>query len=96
MLKYNFKSEQVKKSGKKLKMDEHNVLVVEGIHALNPELTSQIPEEQKYRAYASALTTILLDDHNYTHNPITLLRRIVRDYKYHVLMRWKQFIDGLC
>lgn len=81
--KYNFQSGTSEKSGKKLKMDEHNVLVVEGIHALNPELTSQIPEEQKYRVYASALTTILLDDHNYI--PTTdnrLLRRIVRDYKY--------------
>lgn len=64
-------------------MDEHNMLVVEGIHALNPELTAQIPEEQKFRVYASALTTILLDSHNYI--PTTdnrLLRRIIRDYKY--------------
>ena len=56
---------------------------MEGIHALNPELTAQIPEEQKYRVYASALTTILLDNHNYI--PTTdnrLLRRIIRDYKY--------------
>lgn len=81
--KYNFQSGTSEKCGKKLKMNEHNVLVVEGIHALNPELTSQIPEEHKYRVYASALTTILLDDHNYI--PTTdnrLLRRIVRDYKY--------------
>ena len=64
-------------------MEDNNVLVVEGIHALNPELTAQIPEELKYRVYVSALTTILLDDHNYI--PTTdnrLLRRIVRDYKY--------------
>ena len=57
--------------------------MVEGIHALNPELTAQIPEEQKFRVYASALTTILLDTHNYI--PTTdnrLLRRIIRDYKY--------------
>lgn len=81
--KYNFQTGTSEKSGHKLKMDEHNVLVVEGIHALNPELTSQIPERQKYRVYASALTTILLDDHNYV--PTTdnrLLRRIIRDYKY--------------
>jgi uridine kinase len=81
--KYNFQTGQSEKSGKKLKMDEHNVLIVEGIHALNPELTAQIPERQKYRVYASALTTILLDDHNYI--PTTdnrLLRRIIRDYKY--------------
>lgn len=81
--KYNFQTGRSEKSGKRLKMDEHNVLVVEGIHALNPVLTEQIPEEQKFRVYASALTTILLDDHNYI--PTTdnrLLRRIIRDYKY--------------
>ena len=59
------------------------MLVVEGIHALNPELTEQIPAKMKYKVYASALTTILLDTHNYI--PTTdnrLLRRIIRDYKY--------------
>ena len=81
--KYDFQSGKSKRSGKKLKMNDHNVLVVEGIHALNPELTSQIPDEQIYRVYASALTTILLDNHNYI--PTTdnrLLRRIIRDNKY--------------
>ena len=81
--KYNFQTGKSERSGKKLRMDEHNMLVVEGIHALNPELTAQIPEEQKFRVYASALTTILLDSHNYI--PTTdnrLLRRIIRDYKY--------------
>ena len=80
--KYDFQSGKSKRSGKKLKMNDHNVLVVEGIHALNPELTSQIPDEQIYRVYASALTTILLDNHNYI--PTTdnrLLRRISRDNK---------------
>lgn len=81
--KYNFQTGMSERSGKKLRMDEHNVLVVEGIHALNPELTAQITEAQKFRVYVSALTTILLDDHNYI--PTTdnrLLRRIIRDYKY--------------
>ncbi len=81
--KYNFQTGKSEKSGKKLKMGEHDVLVVEGIHALNPELTAQIPNEQIYRVYASAFTTILLDSHNYV--PTTdnrLLRRIIRDYKY--------------
>ena len=81
--KYDFQSGKSKRSGKKLKMNDHNVLVVEGIHALNPELTSQIPDEQIYRVYASALTTILLDNHNYI--PTTdnrLLRRIILDNKY--------------
>ena len=81
--KYDFQMGKSKKSGKKLKMNDNNVLVVEGIHALNPELTAQIPNEQIFRVYASALTTILLDNHNYI--PTTdnrLLRRIIRDYKY--------------
>ena len=81
--KYDFQTGKSKPSGKKLKMQPNNVLVVEGIHALNPELTSEIPEKQKFRVYVSALTTILLDDHNYI--PTTdnrLLRRIIRDYKY--------------
>jgi uridine kinase len=80
---YDFPTGKSVKSGNKLKMEDNNVLVVEGIHALNPELTAQIPEELKYRVYVSALTTILLDDHNYI--PTTdnrLLRRIIRDYKY--------------
>ena len=81
--KYDFPSGKSVKSGKKLKQEPNNVLVVEGIHALNPELTAHVPEEQIFRVYASALTTILLDNHNYI--PTTdnrLLRRIIRDYKY--------------
>lgn len=81
--KYDFQSGKSKKSGNKLKMNDNNVLVVEGIHALDPELTAHIPQEQIFRVYASALTTILLDNHNYI--PTTdnrLLRRIIRDYKY--------------
>ncbi len=80
---YNFQSGRSEKSGRRLRLLPENVLVVEGIHALNPELTAKIPEEQKFRVYASALTTILLDTHNYI--PTTdnrLLRRIIRDYKY--------------
>ena len=81
--KYDFPSGKSVKSGKKLKLEPNNVLVVEGIHALNPELTAHVPEEQIFRVYASALTTILLDNHNYI--PTTdnrLLRRTIRDYKY--------------
>lgn len=81
--KYDFQTGKSVKSGKKLRLADDEVLVVEGIHALNPMLTAQIPEERKYRVYASALTTILIDDHNYI--PTTdnrLLRRIIRDYKY--------------
>ncbi len=80
---YDFQAGKSKPSGKKLRLKGNEILVVEGIHALNPELTAQIPESQKFRVYASALTTILLDNHNYI--PTTdnrLLRRIIRDYKY--------------
>ena len=80
---YDFPTGKSLKSGKRLKLGDDEVLVVEGIHALNPELTAQIPNEQIFRVYASALTTILLDNHNYiptTYN--RLLRRIIRDHKY--------------
>lgn len=80
---YNFQAGKSEKSGKRLKLGPNDIVVVEGIHALNPELTAQISEQQKFRVYVSALTTILLDEHNYI--PTTdnrLLRRIIRDYKY--------------
>ena len=80
---YNFQKGCSEWSGKKLQLKGNEVLVLEGIHALNPELTSEIPNDQIFRVYASALTTILLDNHNYV--PTTdnrLLRRIIRDYKY--------------
>lgn len=80
---YDFPTGTSQMSGKKLRLGENEILVVEGIHALNPELTSQIPDEQIFRVYASALTTVLLDNHNYI--PTTdnrLLRRIIRDHKY--------------
>ncbi len=70
-------------SGRTLRLRPREVLVIEGIHALNPRLTEGVPDKYKFRIYASALTTILLDDHNYI--PTTdnrLLRRIVRDHKY--------------
>ena len=99
--KYNFQTGMSEKSGKRLHLTENNILVVEGIHALNPELTSQIPTEQKFKVYISALTTILLDDHNYI--PTTdnrLLRRIIRDYKYRgvdaqeTIHRWPSVRNG--
>ena len=80
---YNFQLGKSEKSGKRLQLKGNEVLILEGIHALNPELTAQIPNEQIFRVYASALTTILLDNHNYV--PTTdnrLLRRIIRDHKY--------------
>lgn len=81
--KFNFVTGKRENSGKKLRIDDHMILILEGIHALNPALTPNIPSENKYKVYVSALTTILLDNHNYI--PTTdnrLLRRIIRDYKY--------------
>ena len=98
---YNFQQGKSEWSGKKLQLKGKEILVVEGIHALNPELTSQIPDEQIYRVYASALTTILLDNHNYV--PTTdnrLLRRIIRDHKYRgvsaqeTIRRWPSVRNG--
>ena len=98
---YNFQQGKSEWSGKKLQLKGKEILVVEGIHALNPELTSQIPDEQKFRVYASALTTILLDNHNYV--PTTdnrLLRRIIRDHKYRgvsaqeTIRRWPSVRNG--
>ena len=98
---YNFQQGKSEWSGKKLQLKGKEILVVEGIHALNPELTSQIPDEQIFRVYASALTTILLDNHNYV--PTTdnrLLRRIIRDHKYRgvsaqeTIRRWPSVRNG--
>lgn len=80
---YSFEKGVSTPSGKKIKLAPRDILIIEGIHALNPRLTEGVPAERKFKIYASALTTILLDDHNYI--PTTdnrLLRRIVRDYKY--------------
>ena len=80
---YDFESGRSVPSGKKYRLGEHDILILEGIHALNPLLTEGVEEKHKFRIYASALTSIMLDDHNYI--PTTdnrLLRRIVRDHKY--------------
>ena len=86
---------------RRLRIDAHTVLIIEGIHALNPELTCHIPAADKYKVYVSALTTIMLDKHNYI--PTTdnrLLRRILRDYKYRgysaedTISRWPSVRKG--
>ena len=98
---YNFQEGKSEWSGKKLRLKEDEILVVEGIHALNPELTAQISNDKKFRVYASALTTLLLDNHNYI--PTTdnrLLRRIIRDHKYRgvdareTIRRWASVRKG--
>lgn len=98
---YNFKTGKSERSGQFLRLQPETILILEGIHALNPMFSAQIPDESKYRVYASALTSILLDDHNYI--PTTdnrLLRRMVRDYKYRgysaqeTIQRWPAVRKG--
>lgn len=80
---YNFQKGERESSGKKLAIDEHDVLIIEGIHALNPNLIPQIPREMRYQLYVSALTTIQLDDQRrISTSDNRLLRRIVRDHKF--------------
>ncbi len=78
---YNFVTGKREWNGKKLKLAGDSILIIEGIHALNPLLTSKINDSAKFKIYISALTSISLDDHNWI--PVRdnrLLRRIIRDY----------------
>lgn len=80
---YNFERGCREYRGETMSLDPDNVLLIEGIHGLNPELTSSIPQDLKFRVYVSALTTISIDSHNWI--PTTdnrLMRRIIRDNKY--------------
>ena len=80
---YNFERGCREYKGNTLKLEENSILLIEGIHGLNPDLTSHIDEKMKYKLYVSALTTLSIDDHNWV--PTTdnrLLRRIIRDAKY--------------
>ena len=78
---YNFVTGKREYNGKKLRLSNDSVLIIEGIHALNPLLTKQIPDSAKYKIYISALTSISLDDHNWIPTQDNrLLRRIIRDY----------------
>ena len=80
---YNFETGRREYRGNTIKLEQGSILLIEGIHGLNPELTALIPEEMKFRVYVSALTTLSLDNHNWV--PSTdnrLLRRIIRDHQY--------------
>jgi uridine kinase len=80
---FNFALGRKEYNGDKLKIESHTILILEGIHALNPELTNHINSANKFKIYVSALTTISLDDHNWI--PTTdnrMLRRIIRDFNY--------------
>lgn len=98
---FNFTTGQREYKGDRLQLEENSILVIEGIHGLNPDLTGSIPDEQKYKVYVSALTTISLDNHNWI--PTTdnrLLRRLIRDYRYRnysaidTISRWPSVRKG--
>jgi len=98
---YNFKKGEREYLGNTIKLEKGDILLMEGIHGLNPELTQQIPEEQKFRIFVSALTTLNIDDHNWigTYDN-RLLRRIIRDHKYRgcaakdTIQRWPSVRRG--
>ena len=80
---YSFETGERRYRGNRVKLDDNSIILIEGIHGLNPELTAHIEDKEKFRVYVSALTTLAIDDHNWI--PTTdnrLLRRIVRDFKY--------------
>lgn len=80
---YSFERGERQYNGNRIKLGPNTVLLIEGIHGLNPELTAQVEERMKYRIYVSALTTLSIDDHNWMSTTDNrLLRRIIRDYKY--------------
>ncbi|MGL5618075.1 MAG: uridine kinase family protein, partial [Tannerellaceae bacterium] len=98
---FNFETGQRMYKGKKIKLKANSILVIEGIHALNPELTAMIDNSYKFKIYVSALTTISLDSHNWI--PTTdnrLIRRIVRDYRFRsysakdTIARWRSVRQG--
>ena len=78
---FNFVTGLREYNGKKLQLGDGRILLIEGIHALNPGLTSKIPESAKFKVFINTLTGTLLDDHNWIPTSDNrLLRRIVRDY----------------
>ena len=98
---YNFVTGKREYNGHRLKLDDNNILIVEGIHALNPELTVHVAPEKKYMVYVSALTSISLDNHNWIPaSDNRLLRRMVRDARYRgytavdTISRWNSVRRG--
>lgn len=80
---FNFEDGKRYSGGEKIQLKEDNILIMEGIHALNPELTMDIPKETIFKIYVSALTTISIDNHNWIPTADTrLLRRIIRDFRF--------------
>ena len=98
---YDFKQGEPYYSGKTIQLGPRSILVVEGIHALNPKLTAQIDDGLKFKVYVSALTQIAIDSQNIIHGTDNrLVRRLVRDNNfrgwgaYETLHRWPEVVRG--
>ena len=98
---FNFEDGKRNYKGEKLKLDDDSILIMEGIHALNPDLIPDIPAETTFKIYVSALTTISIDNHNWIPTTDTrLLRRIIRDYRFRnysareTIARWSSVRRG--
>ena len=98
---YNFVTGKREYNGKRLKLQNDSVLIIEGIHALNPLLTERIEDSMKFKIFVSALTNISLDDHNWIPTQDNrLLRRIIRDYNkgaftaQETISHWKNVCDA--
>lgn len=98
---YNFERGEREYRQESICLDDNSILLIEGIHGLNPELTRDVAPEMKYRIYVSALTTLAIDDHNWVSTTDNrLLRRIIRDYKYRgtnaleTIRRWQSVRRG--
>lgn len=92
---YNFETGRREAKGVKMRLREGQVILIEGIHALNPELTKTIPDEEKFKVFVSPLTSLSINDHNWIPTEdIRILRRIIRDHKYRsysgedTILRW--------
>lgn len=99
--KFSFETGQRFYDGEKLKISKNNVIIVEGIHGLNPKLTQYLPQESLFKIFISALTAISIDDHNLiSPSDNRLIRRMVRDHKYRgysaldTLKRWESVLSG--
>ncbi len=98
---FNFITGTREKSGNWIRVDRDHPIIIEGIHALNPKLTSEIPGKNKFKVYISALTQLNIDNHNRIATTDTrLIRRMVRDVKYRgngplrTLEMWKGVREG--
>ncbi|MCH4895590.1 nucleoside kinase [Marinilabiliaceae bacterium JC040] len=99
--KFDFEEGKRKYTGESLEIDRKNIIIIEGIHGLNPMLTHHLPKKALFKIFISAMTSISIDDHNLISSTDNrLIRRMVRDYKYRhysaveTIQRWGSVLDG--